>query len=46
MLMRIDGNTLLVDYEEATNGNGITFFNLNDIYKPDQSRAAIVEMKV
>ena len=23
-----DGNTLLIDYEQATNSNGIAFFNL------------------
>ncbi len=40
-----DGNSLLVDYEEATNSNGIAFFNLEDIYKPGQSGVAIVEVK-
>jgi hypothetical protein len=40
-----DGNSLLVDYEEATNGNGIAFFNLEDIYKPGQSGVAILEVK-
>ena len=40
-----DGNALLIDYEEATNGNGIAFFILEDIYKPGQSGAAIVEVK-
>ena len=40
-----DGNTLLIDYEQATNNNGIVFFNLVDIYKPGQSGVAIVEVK-
>jgi hypothetical protein len=41
----VDGNLIIVDYEEATNGNGIAFFNLDDIYKPGQSGVAIVEVK-
>ena len=40
-----DGNLIIVDYQEATNGNGIAFFNLDDIYKPGQSGVAIVEFK-
>ena len=39
-----DGNALLIDYQEATNSNGIAFFNLEDIYNPGQSGAAIVEV--
>ena len=42
----LDGNALLIDYEEATNGSGIAFFHLDDIYKPGQSGVAIVEVKV
>jgi hypothetical protein len=41
----VDGNLIIVDYEEATNSNGIAFFNLDDIYKPGQSGVAIVEVK-
>ena len=37
-------NLLLIDYEEATNGDGIAFFNLDEIYQPGQSGVAIVEV--
>ena len=41
----LNGNLIIVDYEEATNSNGIAFFTLDDIYKPGQSGVAIVEVK-
>ena len=33
---------LLIDYEKATNNNGIAFFNLNEVFKSGQTGVAIV----
>ena len=40
------GNVIALEYEEATNSNGISFFNMRDVYKPGQSGVAIVEIVV
>ena len=37
---------LLIDYEKATNNNGIAFFNLNEVYKAGQTGVAIVKVSV
>ena len=41
-----EGTPLLIDFTEATNGNGIAFFNMNGIYNPGQSGVAIVEVLI
>lgn len=35
---------LLIDYEKATNNNGIAYFNLNEVYKTGQTGVAIVKV--
>ena len=36
--------TLLIDYEKATNNNGIAYFNLNEVYKTGQTGVVIVKV--
>ena len=42
----MEGQELLIDYEEATNSNGIAFFNLNEVFKSGQTGVAIVVASV
>lgn len=42
----LEGQELLIDYEEATNSNGIAFFNLNEVFKSGQTGVAIVVASV
>ena len=36
----MEGQELLIDYQEATNSNGIAFFNLNEVFKAGQTGVA------
>ena len=38
----MEGLELLIDYEEATNSNGIAFFNLNEVFKSVQTGVAVL----
>jgi hypothetical protein len=38
----LEGQELLIDYEEATNSNGIAFFNLNEVFKFGQTGVAVL----
>jgi hypothetical protein len=38
----LEGQELLIDYEEATNSNGIAFFNLNEVFKSGQTGVAVL----
>jgi hypothetical protein len=38
----MEGLELLIDYEEATNSNGIAFFNLNEVSKSGQTGVAVL----
>ena len=38
----LEGQELLINYEEATNSNGIAFFNLNEVFKSGQTGVAVL----